>query len=593
MLQVTMREEYPRPNFVREHWQCLNGSWQFGFDDENVGVAQAWFHDSSSLNLQINVPYAYQTPASGINKQEHHPIVWYAREFEVPEHWLADELLLHFGAVDYEATVWVNGLFAGQHRGGNVPFHCEISGLVQQGTNRVTVRVVDEPSIEQPRGKQSARQESWACWYTPVTGIWQSVWLEPVASVRLNNVFIVPDIDEEHVRVEYNLSKLADNTSIEAVVSYDGEHVAALDVPVPYRFTRWSDITPITAGNLTLPISAPHLWTPEHPHLYDLTIRVAVDDRVVDEIQTYFGMRKVHTENGQFFLNNRRYYQRMILDQGYWQEGLYTPPSAEAIRQDVELTKAMGFNGSRKHQKIEDPYFYYYCDKLGLLVWSEMPAAYEYTEGGVQAITSEWQTAVLRDRNHPSIVAWVPINESWGVDQLTHRKHARAEAHINAMYYATHALDGTRPVIGNDGWQHAKTDMVTIHEYTQSPDDLQRKLRAFLRNPRTTTFSHGRETLLDGYDVGDAPIVVTEFGGTKVAAQGEAGWGYGDSASDYDEMARRVGEMVNVIRAESAIEGFCYTQLTDVQQEVNGLLTIDREPKLPLDVLRSIFGRNK
>lgn len=592
-MQVTLRQEYPRPRLVRDRWLGLNGVWRFDFDDEDRGIRDGWYLDPSPLTKEIKVPYAYQTPASGINEQEHHPVVWYAREFEVPAEWQDDEVYIHFGAVDYEATVWVNGRLAGQHRGGYVPFRLNISKLLQAGSNTLVVRVVDEPRNDQPRGKQTARQDPWACWYTPVTGIWQSVWLEPLSGVHLKDLHLIPDIDNEALKVEYELSAVTDGLSIELVATWEGETVASTVIPLPRSFNRWSDITPVDRGELTLSIPAPKLWSPEHPNLYDLEVRVYRDGRVVDAVRTYFGMRKVHVADGVFYLNNRRYYQRLILDQGYWKEGLYTAPSAEALRRDVELTKAMGFNGARKHQKIEDPYFYYYCDKLGLLVWSEMPAMYEYSEVGAQNLISEWQRAVLRDRSHPCIVAWVPTNESWGVDQLTRRSYPRAEAHLMTAYYATHALDGTRPVVSNDGWQHALTDLVTIHEYTQEWEELKARQEAFLNNPLATTFTHGNPTLLPGYDNSDAPILVTEFGGVKVEEQKAEGWGYGKAATDYAEMIQRLRDLVSVIVNEPRIQGYCYTQLTDVQQEVNGLLTIERQPKVPLETLREIFGHNR
>lgn len=592
-MQLTQREEYPRPRLVRERWLSLNGKWRFDFDDADRGLREGWYLDPAPLSRRITVPFAYQTPASGINVQEHHPVVWYARDFTVPDAWHGEELYLHFGAVDYEATVWVNGRFAGQHRGGYVPFRLNITRLVQEGSNRLVVRGVDEPRCDQPRGKQTARRTPWACWYTPVTGIWQSVWLEPLHRVHLEDLYLVPDIDREELRIEYALSAFEDGLSLELTAKWQGEAVASTAVPLPRRFERWSDVTPVNRGVVTLPVPAPKLWTPEHPNLYDLEVRLRLGGAVIDDVRTYFGMRKVHVANGEFFLNNRRYFQRLALDQGYWEEGLYTAPSAEAIRRDVELIKAMGFNGARKHQKIEDPYFYYYCDKLGLLVWSEMPAFYEYSETGAQNFFPEWQQVVLRDRSHPSIVAWVPVNESWGVDQLRTRVHPRAEAHLLAVYYMTHALDGTRPVVSNDGWQHALTDMITIHEYTQDAEDLKARLRAFLERPLATTFSHGTPTLLPGYDNRKAPILVTEFGGVKVEEQGAEGWGYGKAARSYAEMVERLRNLVSAILSEPAIQGFCYTQLTDVQQEVNGLLTIGRQPKVPLETLREIFGRNR
>ncbi len=592
-MQVTLREEYPRPRLVRERWQGLNGPWRFDFDDEDRGLTEGWFRDSSKLGQTIQVPYAYQTPASGINVQDYHPVVWYAREFDVPTDWQDDQIFLHFGAVDYEATVWVNGHLAGTHRGGYVPFRLDVTKMVKPGRNEVVVRVVDEARYDQPRGKQTARKGGWACWYTPVTGIWQSVWLEPLHQIHLVDLHLVPDIDNERLQVEYELSTVVEGLSIEVVASWQGETVAKTELPLPVTYSDWSDIIPEARGVLSLSIPKPKLWWPEHPNLYDLVVRVRQGDTIVDEVKSYFGMRKVHVENGQFYLNNRRYYQRLVLDQGYWEEGLYTAPSAEALKLDVELTKAMGFNGARKHQKIEDPYYYYYADKLGLLVWSEMPAMYEYSETGAQNLTAEWLEAVLRDRSHPCIVAWVPINESWGVNQLTRRPYPRAEAFLNALYYATHALDGSRPVVSNDGWQHAVTDLVTIHEYTQDWQDLKERQDAFLENTAATTFTHGNPILLSGYRVGDAPILVTEFGGVKVEEQKAEGWGYGQAAVSYDEMVERIDQLVSAIVQESRIEGYCYTQLTDVQQEVNGLLTIDRKPKVPVERYRAVFRRGR
>lgn len=592
-MQITTRNEYPRPRLVRERWLGLNGTWRFGFDDGNLGVQQEWYREPRALGMQITVPYAYQTPASGIDIQEHHPIVWYAREFEVPSAWEGDRILLHFGAVDYEATVWINGKVVGTNRGGYVPFSFDITDFLGDGPNLLAVRVVDAPRIDQPRGKQTARKDPWACWYTPVTGIWQSVWLEPVHATHLVDVHLVPDVDNEVLKVEYELSRVESGLMMELVASFEGKDVATVRVPLPVRYHGWSDLTPVDTGEVTVPVPSPRLWAPEHPHLYDLVVRLLKDGQVIDEVRTYFGMRKVEVVGNEFFLNNRRYYQRLVLDQGYWREGLYTAPSVDALRRDVELTKAMGFNGARKHQKIEDPYYYYYCDRLGLLVWSEMPAAYEYTERGGQNVLAEWQRAVLRDRSHPCIVAWVPVNEGWGVDQLKSRVHGRAEAHLLALYYATHALDGTRPVISNDGWQHAQTDLITIHEYTQDWEQLGANIAAYLADPSATTFTHGLRTLLPGYEDQKAPILITEFGGVKVEEQRAEGWGYGKAAESYEEMAERIRSLVKVIVDTPHIQGFCYTQLTDVQQEVNGLLTIDREPKVDVERLREIFQQRR
>ena len=583
-----LRQEYPRPSLVRDRWLCLNGEWRFAFDDDDKGLAGGWSSDSSQLDMVINVPFAYQTPASGINCQEYHPVVWYSRDFEVPGDWQRDRILLHFGAVDYEATVWVNGIVAGTHAGGYVPFSFDITDLLREGSNTVTVRVVDEDKITQPRGKQTATGEPWACWYTPVTGIWQSVWLEPVNALRFTDIFLKPDIDNESLTIDYTLTRWEPGLSIEVIASSEGNLVCKQEVSVPDTIIRWL-AAPLSRGSLSISVPSPKLWSPESPFLYDLVLRLKSGDIVVDELKTYFGMRKIHVDRGQVYLNNKPYYQRLVLDQGYWVEGLYTVTSVEELKKDVELTKAMGFNGARKHQKIEDPYFYYYCDKLGLLVWSEMPACYEYDVAGAEALRREWTEAVMRDRNHPCIIAWVPINESWGVDQLAWKVMPEAVAYLMGLYYQTKSLDPTRLVVSNDGWEQALTDMLTIHEYTQDACDLRERYEAFKQNRHKKAFSHGRPIILPEFDYDGAPILVTEFGGVKVEEQQAEGWGYGQAAANYEEMLQRIKDLVDVLLEEDEIVGYCYTQLTDVQQEVNGLLDEHHNPKVDVELYREIF----
>lgn len=589
VLSSVLRSEYPRPDKVRKEWMSLNGTWGFAFDDENRGTKERWFQDLSKLNQQIVVPFPYQAKASGIGTSEYHPIVWYGRRFSVPANW-DKRTILHFGAVDYEATVWVNGVYVGSHQGGYVPFSFDITDLLQPGENEVVLRVVDMARIDQPRGKQSARDKSWACWYTPVTGIWQSVWLEHLDRIHIKDFYLVPDIENQCLLIEYTLSEVVEGLSLEATVLCEGKQIVQQDVTVSPLYTRWSNITPMDVAKMSVPVPQARLWSVEDPFLYDLTLTLKRDGQIVDEIKTYFGMREVTRKHGQVYLNGRPCYQRLVLDQGYWAEGIYTPRSVEDLKKDVELIKALGFNGVRKHQKIEDPYFYYYCDKLGLLVWSEMPACYEYTETGAENLRREWTKAVLRDRNHPSIIAWVPMNESWGVDQLFRSVDSRIVAYLESLYYHTRSLDHTRLVVSNDGWQHGTTDLLTIHEYTQDAKDLKRRFQAFADNPNATTFSHNREILLDGFKLTDQPIIVSEFGGVKIE-DGQSGWGYGNAAKDAEDMLNRVSQLVDALLSFSQIAGYCYTQLTDVEQEVNGLLTIDRQPKADLERLRQIFTR--
>ncbi|NLM54607.1 MAG: glycoside hydrolase family 2 [Firmicutes bacterium] len=590
---MALRSEYPRPHFVRNQWQTLNGPWFFAFDDRDQGIVQEWFRNPLPNGVQIEVPFCYQSPYSGVNIQEVHEIVWYQREFTLPPEWEGKGILLHFGAVDYHAIVWINGHLAGENKGGYASFTLDIAPFLCSGANTITVRVVDRPLTSQPRGKQKARYENFGCWYTPVTGIWQSVWLEAVGGTYLDHVRMVPDIDKGTLCIDYWLSGFEPGLTLKCDVSLDGQQVASLTTDIEEKHTFFSDIIPRRDGVLTLEIPDAQLWWPESPVLYDVKFTLLKGSQVLDEVQTYAGMRKVHAENGKIYLNNEPYYLRMILDQGFWPEGVYTPPSIDAIRYDVEMTKAFGFNGARKHQKFEDPYYYYFCDKLGLLAWCEMPAPYIYDEELCQNITSEWQQLVIQHYNHPSVMAWVPVNESWGVDQLTRKEFSgdpRLVHYLITLYHLTKCLDPTRLVVGNDGWHQAVTDIIAIHDYTQDADDLRRKYAAFKEDRHTSVFTHGNQILLDGFPYQGQPIMITEYGGVKAEEQGAEGWGYGESAKSYEEMLERMAALTQVILDEDEICGFCYTQLTDVEQEVNGLMTYDRKPKVDPDRFKAIFG---
>lgn len=582
------RDEYPRPDFVRKRWMTLNGTWGFEFDDENVGLKEKWY--DRSLAREIVVPFAYQTKLSGIHSEELHPIIWYQKEFELDPSWEHSAVLLNFGAVDYFSTIWINGCLAGQNKGGYIAFSLDITQFLQQGTNVITVRVEDHPVTSQPRGKQRARHENFACWYTPISGIWQSVWLEATGETYLERVKLEPVIEESAVKVEYLLNRFAPNLRLQCTVSLGGELVFENSTPLVEAYNRFSDLVPEREGRLTLQIPYAQLWSPESPVLYDLNFKlVREDDSIVDEVATYVGMRKVSVKDGKFYLNNKPYFLRMVLDQGYWLDGVYTAPSVEAIKKDVEMTKLFGFNTARKHQKFEDPYYYYYCDQLGLLTWCEMAACYYYSEEVSKNITDEWQRLVIRHYNHPSVVAWVPINESWGVDQLTrHANDPRLVSHLQAMYHLTKSLDPTRLVVGNDGWQHADTDLIAIHEYTQNAADFARRYARFRENPHSPAFSHGHPIMLEGFELGDRPIMVTEFGGVKIRDNKEDSWGYGHEAEDIEDMLKRIRELVDTI-ISFGVAGYCYTQLTDVQQEVNGLMTMARVSKADPERYREIF----
>ncbi|NRF90614.1 glycoside hydrolase family 2 [Paenibacillus frigoriresistens] len=579
------RAEYPRPQFVRDSWINLNGEWEFEFDDDRVGSKEKWHLGNRKLSKTIQVPFAFQSKLSGIGSNEFHDVVWYRRDLTLPEAFQNKRILLHFGAVDYEATVWVNGVLVAKHEGGHTPFHADITDALQAGTNKLVVKAVDySKDVTLPRGKQYWHTDSASIFYTRTTGIWQTVWMEAVAAEGyLDKVKITPDIDEKQVEFQFFIQGSDSNakTQLKVEISFNGELVSedtyGMRSSSGARKIRLNDFNDHGLGAW---------WTPEHPNLYDVTITLLVDNKAVDVVTSYFGMRKVSIENGKLCLNNRPYFLKMVLDQGYFPDGNLTPPSDEAIKQDVELTKAMGFNGARKHQKLEDPRFLYWCDKLGLVVWSEAANAYEYTEKYVSRFTNEWIASIERDYNHPSIIAWVPLNESWGVPNIQIDK--LQQQHALTMYHLTKSLDPMRPVVSNDGWELVKTDLFTIHDYEWREGVLEDRYSS--NDKAVHAMPSNRRLFVEGFPYEDQPILVTEFGGIAYKKSEWEGWGYSgaDNDEDYEKKLRAV---IRPLLNSGVVQGYCYTQLTDVEQEINGLLTYDRKPKIPVEIIKAINDR--
>lgn len=580
------RSEYPRPQFVRQDWLCLNGEWDFQFDDADEGEEAGWYLEGASAPFaqKISVPFTFQSKLSGIADPSFHDIVWYRRTFEVPEKWSGKRTVLHFGAVDYVAKVWVNGQLAATHEGGHTPFHADITPLLKVGSNTIVLRAQDySRDVTLPRGKQYWLEDSASIFYTRTTGIWQSVWLEPVSAVHLGKVMVTPDIDRNEIRLRTFIEGLpiggGSGVKLRVRISFQGEMVAEDEYVVKgaeqTRTIGLNDFTDHGHGRL---------WSPEHPNLYDIEYSLVHAGECVDEVSSYFGMRKVSIENGKWSLNNRPYYQRLVLDQGYFPEGLLTAPTDEDIKRDVELTKEMGFNGARKHQKTEDPRFLYWCDKLGLLVWSEAANAYEYSEQYVRRFTKEWIEIMERDYSHPCIVVWVPLNESWGVPNV--QIDQRQQQHGLAMYHLTKSLDLTRPVVYNDGWEHMLTDLVTIHDYESRQEVLEERYAS--AESAVDAMPANRRIFVGGASYQGQPILVSEFGGIAFKKSDWEGWGY-SGADNEEDYLRKLKAVVDPMFSSPVIQGYCYTQLTDVEQEINGLLTYDRVPKAPLEDIRKIM----
>jgi beta-galactosidase/beta-glucuronidase len=575
------RSEPPRPDRFRADWQTLNGPWSFAFDDDDQGLRERWFSGERAFPKSIVVPFAFQTRRSGIADTSFHDVVWYRRLVAVPEGWRTRRLLIHFGAVDYEATVWVNGVQVGFHRGGHTPFSVDATDALKPEGNTLVVRAWD-PSTDRtlPRGKQYWEPKSAAIWYTRTTGIWQPVWMEAVQATHLTGLRITPDVDRSRTEVEVVASRPPGDLRLRATARREGAQVAQAEATCDGARCA-----------LTLGLKEQKLWSPERPQLYDLTLELVASGQVIDRVESYFGQRKIAVEGDRLFLNNAPYYERLVLDQGYWPESTITPPSDDAIQLDIKLTKALGFNGARKHQKVEDPRWIYWADKMGLLVWGEMANAYDFSEEYVSRFVGEWQEAVARDYNHPSIVAWVPINESWGVPQVL--TSARQQAHLRSLYQLTHSLDATRPVIDNDGWEHVDTtDLFTLHDYARTGEDMAAKYEG-LKADRTRIPRNGREALAFGFNYNGAPLLMTEFGGIafRQEATGAANeWGYSGVEPTREAFLKRLEGLLKALRSNPVWAGYCYTQLTDVEQEINGLLTADRKPKADPELLKRIFA---
>ena len=569
------RPEYPRPDFQREKWLPLNGEWDFSFDEP-------------IFDQKILVPFACETKLSGIHDTSFHNAVWYRRSFSLPEPMHDRQILLHFGAVDYTCRLWVNDQFIREHTGGQCGFSADITdALNASGENVIVLEARDDPAdLEMPRGKQYWKPESESIFYTRTTGIWQSVWLEAVSPMHLCSCRITPLFDERSVRFSYALSAAPQHVTLTAEITFRGKTAGAVNVtPTSARgaFDWQIDQSALSAWNYQEDL----VWTPEQPNLFDVTFRILEHGCEVDAVQSYFGMRKVSIQNGQFLLNNRPYYQKLVLDQGYWPESLLTAPSDEAFIRDIELTKAMGFNGVRKHQKVEDPRYLYHADRMGLLVWGEIGAAYLYSEQYADRIYREWLDVLRRDYNHPCIVVWTPLNESWGVQEI--ETDPRQQAHSEAMVAITKSMDTTRLVVDNDGWEHTNGDLLTIHDYSPSGEMLRAHLGSMdailaLRPAQRALFV-GRHAYAG------QPILLSEFGGVKFVPGTEAqhSWGYCE-ADSCAAFAGKLRELFDAVRACPLVDGYCYTQLTDVETEQNGLLTYDRTPKLPLETICAILN---
>lgn len=581
---------YPRPQLCRPFWLVLDGAWQFVPDPGDVGVGAGWHREGQAFPDQIEVPFPPGSALSGIPPEHATDVVWYRRLVSAEE--LAglgpgEVLLVHFEAVDFRADVWVDGHHAATHTGGFTPFTVELERPT--GPFTLVVRAEDRrEDLSQPRGKQDWRETAHGIWYERSTGIWRDVWLEAVPRAAVRELAWSSDLDAALVRCELVFSSwLAAGAEVELELSLAGQVLARTTTTVQGAAAEITVHLPALANRMEWPEL---VWAPEHPTLLDATVQLRAGGQT-DTVVSYLGLRSVHTDERYLRLNDRPVYVRAVLDQGYWAQSFLTAPDDDALRKDLQLSKDLGFNTVRIHQRVPDRRFLTWADRIGLLVWAEFPATFEFSRRAVERTVTEWMSAVRRDLSHPSIVVWVPFNESWGVPAVA--GDLRQQALVDSVVALTRSLDPSRPVIANDGWEQLDTDLVTLHDYAATGRELE---VAYRDDEAVADTVHGngpqgRRTVLRERWQGDKPVIVSEFGGISLRADEDAAWGY-SVAVDPDDLACRLRELFEGLRVSTTLSGYCYTQLTDTGKETNGLCFADRTPKLPVDQLREIvLGR--
>jgi beta-galactosidase/beta-glucuronidase len=579
---------YPRPLLRRETWYSLNGEWEFALDP-----AGEWLlPEQVRWDEVIRIPFSPETLRSGIENTGFYQSCWYRRRVMSPRLEDGQRLFLRFGAVDHLAKVWINGACVGDHHGGYTPFAFDITRQITEAAElEIVVRAKDDPhDLAKPRGKQDWQLEPHSIWYPRTTGIWQTVWMEVVPATAIERITFTPHLARWEIGVGAWMDGIPREPLRLSVTLTSGGNLLAADT-----YT-------VIAGEVHRRIALPDpgiddsrnelLWSPNAPNLIDVQFDLWGErGELLDHAVSYTALRSSAVQGDRFVLNNRPYVLRLVLDQGYWPESGLTAPDDAALRRDVELAKAMGFNGVRKHQKIEDPRYLYWADRLGLAVWEEMPSAYRFTPAAVDRLTQEWTQAIFRDYSHPCIIAWVPVNESWGVPNLT---DVASERHfVQALYHLTRTLDSTRPVIGNDGWESVATDIIGIHDYDDRPDRIARRYHADQVLPRLFKRERpgGRLLVLEGQMHTDQPLMLTEFGGIALSRE-KGTWGYARSRTP-EEFAHRYRDLLDVVRELQVFSGFCYTQFADTYQEANGLLFADRTPKIPIEeIAAATAGRH-
>ena len=596
---TTPRPEYPRPQFVREDWLCLNGPWQFEIDQGDSGLERGLL--TRRLTGHITVPFCPESKLSGVENHDFLEAVWYRREVEIPSQWRGRRVLLHFQAVDYDATVWVNGQEVGRHRGGFSPFTCDLSHAAQPGERvSIVVRARDNHRDPQPRGKQAQTFGPRGAIYVRTTGIWQSVWMEPVPEIHLGRPRLTPDVANSVIRLEQPLVHRPAAEQFRVVkrtgLRLQAQLLDSAGVVAEAECSAELDLCPQL--ELRIPDGRRRLWSIEDPHLFVVILRL-IDDKsaVVDEAHSYTGLRSVAIDGKAITLNGKPVFQRLVLDQGYYPDGIMTAPSDEDLRRDIELSMEAGFNGARLHQKVFEERFLYHADRLGYLVWGEFGdwgcrgyGAVEDHQQPTSSYITEWLEILERDYSHPSIVGWCPLNETW---QPLHDRITTLDAVTRGLFLATKAMDRTRPVLDTSGYSHRvpEADVYDCHDYTQDPEVFAgRHADVAAGNP----YYNGRDGQTWSIPYRGQPFFVSEFGGiwwNPEVKAGEDSWGYGERPQSIEEFYARFTRLCEILLDDPAQFGYCYTQLTDIYQEQNGIYGFDRSLKFEMERIRAAQER--
>ncbi len=578
-----MRNEYPRPQWERKEWICLNGEWEYQFDFTKSGDELQW-QNAAGFEGRINVPFCPESKLSGVGFTDFIEMMWYRRELSIPENWNGKRILLQFGGVDYRCVIYIDGVEAGRHTGGSTPFEVDLTKFVRAGQkHNLVVRVEDDVrSGLQPLGKQSVSRYSKLCNYTRTTGIWRTVWLEAVNCCAVKSCRIIPDYDNGAFTFLPEYYQLRRGQILTVSIFDQGTEVCSRSLKA-------------SPGAFSIELEHPKEWNPETPFLYDIIFTLTdADGSVLDNVASYAGLRKIHIEDGRCYLNNQPVFLRFVLDQGFYEDGIWSAPSDEALKRDIELAMQAGFNGARLHQKCFDDRFHYWADKLGYLTWAEFPdwgmSFWEHFalcnpdyQRSFRDYLVEWSAVVEQLANHPSIITWTPFNETNCFYDL--EEHRRI---LSDVYDLTHRIDPSRPVNDSSGYIHAKTDLWTVHQYAQSAEKFMESLN------KQPVYMYDEKNEKEAWN--NQPYIVDEYGGVSFIPEDRQiysanSWGYNKEQLSQSEAEQRIRELTDVLVDDLRIAGYCYTQLTDIEQEQNGIYNYDRTPKFDQENIRKCFQR--